>query len=67
MKKYRIVTDNYGGYEVQESILKFFWIESKGVRTYSNTHFSIERAKEHIEWLKAEIKPSKQKIVYTEQ
>lgn len=65
MKKYRIVTDNYLGFEVQESLWFFWWKPSEGDSSVTNSYYTIERAKEHIEWLKR--KPSKQKIVYTEQ
>lgn len=45
IKKYRIVTDRYLGYEVQVWRIYFpFWIQLGWV----NTHSSIEKAKEYI-------------------
>jgi hypothetical protein len=49
--RYRIVTDRYLGYEVQSRIWWFpFWIQCKDDRYYcTNTHPTIEKAKEFIE------------------
>lgn len=48
LKKYRVVRDNYSGYEVQTWRAWFpFWIEGK-----VNTHISLEQAKKYIEILK---------------
>ena len=48
-KRYRIVKDNYCGYEVQVWRIWFpIWIESN----YINTHSSLEKAKKHIENLR---------------
>ena len=49
-RRYRIVRDNYLGYEVQSRIWWFpFWLEC-GIRMgISNTHHTIEKAKEFIE------------------
>lgn len=58
MKKYRIVTDEYNGYEVQIRYLFFFWFE-----VGTNSFDTIEKAKIFIEKLK---NPFKQKVVYTE-
>jgi hypothetical protein len=56
LKRYRIVRDNYCGYEVQAWRIWFpFWLEC-GI---ANTHVSIERAKAYIEYLKSP-------VVYTE-
>jgi hypothetical protein len=65
-KKYRIVTDNYAGYEVQETFLNIFWIESKSKNSSINTHNSIENAKQHIEDLKNKKFDFKSVVVYTE-
>ena len=65
-KKFRIVTDNYAGYEVQETFLKFFWIESKSKNSCINTHNNIENAKQHIEDLKNKKFDFKSVVVYTE-
>jgi hypothetical protein len=44
--RYRIVTDRYSGYEVQSRRWWFpFWIQCDG----TNTHLTIDRAKEFIE------------------
>ena len=60
MKKYRIVTDLFSGFQVQESYLYFFWQESQGkYGAYTNSFKDIEEAKKHIERLKI-------KVVYTE-
>jgi hypothetical protein len=58
MAKYRIVTDQYAGFEVQRRFLFIFWFEVS-----TNTFRTIEEAKEHIEKLK---NPFKIKVVYTE-
>jgi len=56
MKRYRIVTDNYLGFEVQESYLYFFWKQSKGkFGRITNSFYTIEEAKEYIETLKTKI------------
>jgi hypothetical protein len=45
-KKYRIVKDNFNGYECQVWRLWFpFWVQMN----FSNTHTSIEKAKCFIE------------------
>jgi hypothetical protein len=50
--KYRIVRDNYAGYEVQKWRFWFpFWVECD----YMNTHLSLERAKRYIEIHKGEV------------
>lgn len=58
MKKYRIVTDQYAGFEVQRRFLFIFWFEVS-----TNTFYTIEDAKKYIEELK---NPFKSKVVYTE-
>jgi len=64
MKKYRIITDNYNGFEVQETFYKYFWKQSKNERDNNvNSFSSIERAKEHIQWLKLK---DKKYVVYQE-
>ena len=65
-KRYRIVTDNFLGYEVQETFLNIFWFQSKSKRSDINTHRSIEIAKQHIEHLKNKKFDFKSIIVYTE-
>jgi len=43
--KYRIITDNYSGYECQSKTFWFpFWVQMD----VANTHSSIEDAKEYI-------------------
>lgn len=50
-KKYRVVIDAYAGYEVQTWRVWFpFWIQGN-----TNTHRSLEQAKEYIEKLKRPI------------
>lgn len=50
-KKYRVVRDNYCGYEVQTWRAWFpFWIQGK-----VNTHSSLEQAKKYINKLKAPV------------
>lgn len=44
VKRYRIVTDSYGGYEVQKRYFGFLWSELG-----TNTHISIDDAKKFIE------------------
>lgn len=66
MKKYRIITDVYAGFEVQEKSL-FFWSQSENKNgNWVNTHSSLEKAKEHIEFLKNKKINKKNKVVYTE-
>ena len=49
-RRYRIVRDNYLGYEVQSRIWWFpFWLECRSRIGISNTHHTIEKAKEFIE------------------
>lgn len=50
IKKYRIVKDNYAGYEVQCWRLWFpFWLECwNNLDCNCNTHFSIEQAEKFI-------------------
>jgi hypothetical protein len=56
LKKYRVVRDNYCGYEVQTWRFWFpFWVQGR-----VNTHRSIEEAKEYIKKLK-------DKVVYYEE
>ena len=56
LKKYRIVRDTYSGYEVQTWRLWFpFWLQGA-----TNTHRTIEKAKEYIKNLK-------NKVVYYEE
>lgn len=51
-RRYRIVFDNYLGYEVQSRIWWFpFWLECRSRIGVSNTHHTIEKAKEFIETL----------------
>jgi hypothetical protein len=48
-KRYRIVEDNYLGYEVQSRRWWFpFWLECSSSIGISNTHPTIEKAKEFI-------------------
>jgi hypothetical protein len=49
-RRYRIVEDNYLGYEVQSRIWWFpFWLEYRDSIGIANTHPSIEKAKAFIE------------------
>lgn len=61
--KYRIVTDKYAGFEVQIKYgwLPFLWFQCNG----TNTHVSIEKAKEYIAKHKCEHR-FKRRIVFTE-
>lgn len=55
-KKWRIVTDEYLGYEVQYRWIFWpFWLQ----HDISNTHLTIESAKRQLE-------RAKHKVVYTE-
>ena len=64
MPKYRIVKDNYLGFEVQKRFLWIFWFETRGkISSISNTFSSLNEAKEWIEYLK---KDEKLFVVYTE-
>lgn len=48
-RRYRIVKDDYLGYEVQSRIWWFpFWLECRSRIGISNTHPTIEKAKEFI-------------------
>jgi radical SAM superfamily enzyme len=58
MAKYRIVTDQYSGYEVQKRYLFIFWFQP-----ITNTFDTIEKAKLYIEKLK---NPFKSKVIYIE-
>lgn len=60
--KYRIVRDNYAGYEVQKKVWYWpFWFQvNRRGSTGANTHSTIEQAKEFIELLK-------QPIIYYEE
>lgn len=42
--QYRIVKDNYAGYECQSGLFNFFWVETGGTNTYR----SIEQALDFI-------------------
>lgn len=49
-RRYRIVKDAYLGYEVQSRIWCFpFWLECRSSIGISNTHHTIEKAKEFID------------------
>lgn len=49
-RRYRIVEDNYLGYEVQSRIWWFpFWLQCGSRIGIANTHPSIEKAKAFIE------------------
>ena len=49
-RRYRIVEDNYLGYEVQSRRWWFpFWLECSSSIGIANTHPTIEKAKEFIE------------------
>jgi hypothetical protein len=53
LTKYRIVRDVYAGYEVQKWRIWFpFWMQCGSRGTLINTHMSVEKAKEFIEWHK---------------
>lgn len=50
-KKYRVVRDDYCGYEVQTWRIWFpFWLQGK-----VNSHSSLEKAKKYIEYLKTNV------------
>ena len=68
MVKYRVVKDNYSGFEVQQRFLWIFWKQSEG-RNFmtSNTFSTLDEAKEWIKELKKGKQKGKQKeIVYSE-
>lgn len=46
LKRYRIVRDSYAGFEVQ---IWRIWFPFYVMVGYSNTHISVEKAKEFIE------------------
>ena len=49
-RRYRIVKDNYLGYEVQSRMWFLpFWFECNSGRDIANTHSSIEEAKKFIQ------------------
>ena len=64
MTKYRVVRDNYSGFEVQKRYLWIFWFETRGrYSSISNTFSTLDEAKEWIE----ELKKGKQiKVLYSE-
>lgn len=63
--KYRIVTDNYAGYEVQVKRWWFpFWVQCTMGGSNCNTHVSIEAAKRYIKSHKEQGKTKK--AVYSE-
>ena len=61
--KYRVVRDNYAGYEVQSWRWWFpFWVMCHGFDGYiTNTHISLEKAKEFIT-----NKKNNKKVLYKE-
>lgn len=62
-RRYRIVTDNYHGFEVQSLVWYFpFWLECD-CDNGGNSHYSIERAKEYMNRQIANVK-FKSKVVY---
>lgn len=51
MKKYRIVTDSYGGYDVQKRVLFIFW--------ENQTFMGFDTVKQAEEWINSEQKREK--------
>lgn len=65
--RYRIVTDNYAGFEVQMwSIFWPFWTQVSTAYDKTNTHLTIEMAKLFIENQKNKPKKLKTEVVWTE-
>jgi hypothetical protein len=62
-KCFRIVTDDFAGYEVQikKRFLFFIWWDQLG---FTNTHNSIERAKDFIEKYSNGKKEKEQEVVW---
>lgn len=49
MKKYRVVRDDWSGFEVQEKSWWWpFWVQSRRGGAYANTHKTLEAAKDFI-------------------
>lgn len=60
--KYRIVTDNYAGYEVQ---IKYWWWPFNYWRFGINTFVSVDQAKAFIRLIKSK-RDRKRKVVWDE-
>lgn len=68
IRQYRIVTDDFGGFEVQKKRWYLpFWLQIKDVKgsTYINTHTTIESAEKLIEMDRTNSRPPKYKVVKT--
>jgi len=61
--KYRIVTDNYCGFEVQKRFLFLFWKQVTGIAVGINTFHSIEECEKFIMSLENSKKTFKPKVV----
>jgi phosphoribosylamine-glycine ligase len=69
MNKYRIVTDEYAGFEVQKRFLWIFWLQTEGISSNNvNTFSDLDEAKQWIEELKKrkQKKIEKGKVIYVE-
>jgi hypothetical protein len=69
MNKYRIVTDEYAGFEVQKRFLWIFWKQAEGISSnHVNTFGDLDEAKQWIEELKKrkQKKIEKRKVIYFE-
>ncbi|MBL87188.1 MAG: hypothetical protein CMO82_11080 [Winogradskyella sp.] len=66
-RQYRIVTDNFSGFEVQKRLWYYpFWFQIRSEnRLPVNTHKTIESAEKLIEMDKTNSRPPKSKVVKT--
>lgn len=66
-RQYRIVTDNFSGFEVQKRLWYYpFWFQIRSEnRLPVNTHKTIESAEKLIEMDKTNSRPPKIKVVKT--
>ena len=66
-RQYRIVTDNFGGFEVQKRLWYYpFWFQIRSEKRHCvNTHISIEQSEKLIEMDKTNSRPPKNKVVKT--
>jgi hypothetical protein len=67
IRQYRIVTDNFGGFEVQKKRWYFpFWLQIRSEEGMCiNTNISVEKAEELIEMDRTNSRPPKYKVVKT--
>ena len=65
--QYRIVTDKFGGFEVQKRLWYYpFWFQIQNEKRYPiNTHRTIEEAEKLIEIDKTNSRPPKKTVVKT--